>query len=772
MKFGRGQLGLAVALLCTAAATPLPVSGAEVAGAERELRQLDEQITFVEKEYTRHDETSAARARRKFSQGEIQILLEDWSHAAGLLYEAMEDPELVQSADYPAALFYLGEALNHLGARSSAQNYFKRALAYPQAPHYGEAFVRALDGAIRLGAPGEAEALVARAAAAYAQPPSEVLYLSAKALYRRRDLPPAERMRRTLEALAAVRRPFHLAAAYLKGALLIQAGDLPSAAEAFRECAEQEPQDARQREQRELCELALARTYADLGRYGDAFDRYQGIPRDSPRFDESLLEVASTYVRAKNYEQALHTAVLVPELAPGTPLAPEAALLQGHLYLRLGRYANALETYNQVIDQYAPIRDEIAAMLALHDDKARYFDELVRSGNASDVSSMLPPLAVKWASARADVAGGLQMVAALDQGKLDLDRGEGIALRVGAVLSRGDGLDAFPHLQEGYARAEGVENAGLKLQARIISRETELLASGLDGTGKADLAGFQGARAELEERVRGLPASPAEVEERMKRFRGRLAEVERSGFQVGFLVESCQAALSATQLWVDRHRSEIRSNAQGNTDFVAEMRKHHEVVAAYREELRELQREILEAEDATGGPGLTAGEVALRGLYRRLLEAEWKLLASGRDALDPSARREADHLDELRQRVAALDSRAEAVKQDLLARAQAGIDLLRRRLAAERQALGAELASLAGLQGDARNVVGRMAQHSFEGVRAQFYRLVLKADLGILDVAWQRKRERLEKIQQLSATKAADLAGLDEEFQGVMREVQ
>jgi len=50
--------------------------------------------------------------------------------------------------------------------------------------------------------------------------------------------------------------------------------------------------------------------------------------------------------------------------------------------------------------------------------------------------------------------------------------------------------------------------------------------------------------------------------------------------------------------------------------------------------------------------------------------------------------------------------------------------------------------------------------------------LVLKADIGIVDVVWQRKRERVDKIQQLSAAKSVDLSAMDEEFKGVLREVQ
>ncbi len=98
-------------------------------------------------------------------------------------------------------------------------------------------------------------------------------------------------------------------------------------------------------------------------------------------------------------------------------------------------------------------------------------------------------------------------------------------------------------------------------------------------------------------------------------------------------------------------------------------------------------------------------------------------------------------------------------------------EALQARVAAERSGLADQQAALDGLAGDARDVIGRIAFRSFSAVRAQFYKLVLKADVGIVDVAWSRKRERLDRIQQLSQQKAAEMETLDRDFRLVLREV-
>jgi len=115
--------------------------------------------------------------------------------------------------------------------------------------------------------------------------------------------------------------------------------------------------------------------------------------------------------------------------------------------------------------------------------------------------------------------------------------------------------------------------------------------------------------------------------------------------------------------------------------------------------------------------------------------------------------------------------RADKVKLALRGGARAGAAGLRARVQSQRRLLKEYSGDLGGVQEETKSLIGRIAFKSFRDVRAQFYRLVLKADVGIIDVAWQRKRERLDRIQQLAAQKAADGAAMEQEYRSVLREV-
>ncbi|MBL0276585.1 MAG: hypothetical protein IPQ24_10915 [Anaeromyxobacter sp.] len=752
---------------------PWPAAAGRLDDAEKEAASIEDRLLFVERTYARPDESLAVRAARKFSEGETQFLLGDWVHAAVLLLDAVEQPEFRATPDYPLALAYLGDALRQQGACQSALGQYQALLALGPTPARGAAIAGALACRVTLRRFEGVDALLAEAPTVFPRgAPPEVGYLGAKALYHRPDLRPAERLSRASEAFAAVAPPYHLAAAYHLGALQVEAGDLPAAAVHFTRCAAMDGKDQRQVEIRELCALGLGRVEAEQGRWAESLDAYQLLPRESPRFNEALHEIAWNFVRARSYEQALRTANMIVDLAPESQLAPEATILTGHLNLRLGHYADATEAFNRVINAYAPVRDEIDAVLTMHEDPVRYFNELIgRQGKAFDVSSVLPSMAVKWATAQRDVSGALDLVTALEAGRRDLEEADAVAVRIDALLARAGGLDAAPLLKAGWASAEAIQNAAARLEGEVATSAVAAVHDALPSAARAELDRAHAARLELERRLEQTPRTPGEVQARQERMARRIDVVDRSVFQLGYQVEAAAAAIAGTEAWLERHRAEIASDEAGRAEFSEELRAQRAVVVAYQAELRGLTRDIAGVRDAARGVEGLSGEAALRREYRELVAREQALVAAARPGLGPTQQGELARGEALLERLATVEPRALQLKEQFAGTARRRAESLRVRVAEQRDALAEQQAALDAAAGDSRDVIGRIAFRSFSAVRAQFYRLVLKADVGIIDVAWSRKRERLEKIQQLSQQKAGELDALDRDYKLVLREV-
>ena len=755
---------LAGLLVVAALAPSAPRAESRLEALERAAAGADERLLFVEKAYAQPDESATTRARRKYSEGETQFLLGDWLHASVLLFDAVEQPELL-GAEYPQALLYLADALRSQGAYPAALAQYQLVLALPAGPGHPAAVAGALDCRLRLHRFEGLDALLEQARAVFPDGgPPEVAYLTAKALYQRADLTPSDRRQRADAAFAVVPPPYLQAAAYFRGVLRIEGEDLPGATEQFERCTGLAGAEPRQVEIRELCQLALGRVYAEQQKWAESLDRYQGIPLDSPRFNEALYEIAWNYVKARRFDEAQRTAGLIVDLAADSRLSPEAALLVGHLDLKLGRHAEAIESFQRVIATYRPVREDVDAVLTMHADPVAYFNEVIRrQGKAFDVASVLPAVAVKWASTQQDVAAAMEMVGALDLSARDVRESAGIAERLDSRLRRGGGLDASPLLEAGWRGADAVETAAVRLQGQLADLQEE----GLPAAGLAGLAGPRGARQALQPRLDALPATPEEAAARRERVARRIDGEERAVYQLGYQVESSAAAIAGTEAWLKQHKEEIVADALGHEELTRELRAHRDVVLRYQEELRELHRQIEALRDAAGGVEWAAGEAALRRAYReRLAEEQLALAGAGAEGADP-ARSQA-----LQARLARTGQRAQALKEQLAGTARRRAEGLRARVQAEASALAEERQALEGASAASQDVVGRIAYHSFSKVRAEFHRLVMRAEVGLIDETWVRKEERAAKIQQLSQTKAKEMQTLERDFQPVLREAE
>ena len=762
---------MALALAATVLG-PRPALAARLDGVEQETAAVEARVAQVEKIYLRPDESAAARARRQFSDGETQLLLGDWLHASVLLYGALDEAEFRASADAPPALLYLGDALRNQGACGAALSAYEELLRRGPSDMEAAALIGSLDCRIRLKRLDGIQPLLDQAQAQLKDGrPSELAYLVGKVAYFRTDLRPAERLERAMLAFAAVAPPLHVAATYFQGALQVEAGDLGAAAERFEACLKLQGNDARQVEIRELCAMGAGRVYAEQGKFAESLDRYQLLPYTSPRFNEALYELSWGYVRAGNHEQALRTAAMIVDLAPGSQLAPEATILTGHLNLRLGHYAAATESFNKVIDNYGPVRDEIDALLTMHEDPVRYFNELIgRQGKAFDVASVLPPLAARWASAQKEVGGALDLVLSLDGTGQDLTDSLNVIARVEALLQRSGGLDAVPLARDGWIRADAVEDGSMRLRGQIADRTAELVASRLSPAAWKELETLRAARRKLQPRLDALPRTTLEVESRARRMRARVSQAEKALFQLGLQVDSAGASVAGAEAWLNQHRAELQADPARQGEFRAELRQLREVVTGYQEAIRALRHEVAAARDAVGGSAQAAGDVSLRSEYLALVEKERALTLSAR-GLPPGDAAELARGEALIDRLDKADDAAERLKDQFAAVAQRNAVAVGGQIASARAELLGQQGQLASITGDSRDIIGLIAFRSFSAVRAQFYRLVLKADVGIVDVAWSRKRDRVERIQQISQQKATELEALDRDYQRLVREV-
>jgi chromosome segregation ATPase len=317
-------------------------------------------------------------------------------------------------------------------------------------------------------------------------------------------------------------------------------------------------------------------------------------------------------------------------------------------------------------------------------------------------------------------------------------------------------MGAFPSLEEAYLRADVAQTVAVHLEADLAAEGLRILPI---SPARSELEAARAGFAPLEKAVRALPATPEALEARRRAAFVRVAALSRQAHQLGMMAEGMDEEITALRSYLDRRRGDLKGQEE-RPAIVEELRRHREVAAGYRAEAAALRREV-ERESDLAGRGLTPAEDRQRIELRDRLAQEQEAAAPPRRALAPAARDRATRIDDLRARAAELVGRADRLKRGLLAKARTGAEGLKARVAAERRQIEEAARELDQAQAQAKQLVGAVARRAFGEVRRTFYDLVLQADVGIVDVAWTRKRERVDRIQALSARKDLELKAVD-----------
>jgi tetratricopeptide (TPR) repeat protein len=737
-----------------------------------QLKAAEDNLRIVETQWTQRPEPTDEEALlRRFSDGEIQYLLGDTLGAAVLFYDVVSDPKFQASPRLPDALFYLADSLYQSGNLLGSRVYLKQLLAM-KSGHHAEALARFLDVAGRTNEFEGIEAYINEVRGASGTLPPEIAYVYGKWLFRRRDLPPAERMQRLEQTFSAIadnpEAPYRLQSTYFLGVAYVQARTLDRAVAQFEKLNQLPARGEKEVKIKELGQLSLGRLYYELGRYDDALDRYQEIPRESEHFPDSLYEVAWCQVKKGEFERAKNATDILLLVAPDSTLAPEAKILQGHLQLKLKKYEEADDTYDQVVNEYSPVYDEINALLTV-EDPVSYFDKLLaRNEKNLDVASLLPAEALKWATTQKEVSDAVRMINDLESGRRGIEEAKDIAGRVLKALDE-RGLESFPQIQEGYTRAEGVESALTRSEMVLVRAETQVAQEQLSAEERVELDKVKAQVDALTARLASAPTTQQEVEARRRKMQARVDGADKQAFKLGYELQSLTAMLVAVEKWLDDNRNERKGTPEDEKAFRARIQSELDVVDTLGKELGSLRSDL--AQERASADASASGEDTLRKEYLEALDRQHRLLAGAEAKMGPDAQRVVQRAHQLRESVGGLRQRvalARGVLREQLARRG---KQLREKVLGEQQLLAEYENNTRSVSGDARNLVGRIAFDSFKRVRQQFYDLVLKANVGNVDVAFTKKQDKTQQIQKMSAEKDRELRSLDGEFKEVLKDV-
>ncbi len=759
--------GRSLALGQVAATLAVLLGGAASSVRAQNLDEITREVVDIEGDterllgqpLRRSQTRSPTYVTERLTDGELFYRLQDYVRASIIFTDIVEN--FPSHEAYPDALFFLGDSLYRAGDYLGARTRFRELIAHSGDQRYRDHLQRALGRLIEIAIhTRDFDGVEDYFAQLSRIPPSEIeattSYYRAKYLYNRAvptedvirgdgsaqiDLATLEQARQSFEAVQQG-SPYYPQARYFIGVIHTLREQYPQAIEAFRRVLRSPAETEEQRDVLELTQLALGRLYYETDQLDQAVEAYQAVPRTSANFHVALYEIAWVYIRMGDSTRAERALEVLSVAAPESRYIPDGKILRANLLLRNGRFDDANELFREVAREFGPVRRELDEMLESHDDPQAYFRQLVRENMESfDANAFLPPLAQRWAQLEGDMDRALNVLSDLSTARRLVRETSELVERLNAALAQPNRVAVFADLRLQMERSTALRN-------RISQQRRNLLrAAGREGS------------AELRSVERFLDDMPTTEAEFAAFDDEVLARYRRLGRELGRMEVELQG-MEARIVAMERYLADTEEarDAEGVAAIRRELSGHRESVDAYRENIRQL-RIALEASRLQVGPGDARYQrhEQLRDQHARLAEQEASSIGDSR-------------VTSLLRRVAAVESRLtqrEAAIQQIVDERTAEIQ---RQLREESQRIAGYRRALTELEAETEEVVGAVTHENFRQVQHRFYDLVLRADVGRIDVAWQRREEHRMRVEMLTRERAREMRNLDDEFREIMDE--
>ncbi|OQX68820.1 MAG: hypothetical protein B6A08_08285 [Sorangiineae bacterium NIC37A_2] len=514
------------------------------------------------------------------------------------------------------------------------------------------------------------------------------------------------------------------------------------------------------REINELAELAVARLEYERGRYVQAARVYQRIPRTSKHFAKALFELSWTYVRSGDYERAERALEALMVLEPGLIDGADAELLRADLLLRAGRFQEAEEAYQIARGRYEPLVRQIDDYLRGHEDPAVYYDQLTAS--EIELGKTFPRLALDWTREEAREERIFAILDDVVRSKKMVEEARRMAMLLGLGLSSSARAKIFPEVRRQLELATSLQN---QLSIARLS-----LARGLDSEVKTFPAAAKSAhdeRVKLMKRLGEIPTRPgdfsvrdAKNEKLWNRVTQSLQRLTLEADYLNALInglrrvldDSARYGITASPSVMARYRGELAQAEQ-------ELASHVSAIATLRE-----QAEVGKVQSGFGDEQYQEDK-QVRDRFRVLLSEEVNAITKSGDQ---KARNYAAKLLPVLRRIEGLESKLAAAETTLSGAVAQGSTELRELVEVEARAMETYAEELAALDADARSLVGEVARDNFKKVRDRVLRVVMRADVGLVQKSWEVREKQMRRIRTLLRERAREEKFINDELREVL----
>ena len=677
----------------------------------------------------------------KMKKGDFFFEKGDYGTAAGIFYSvtvSLSDNDALK----PEALYKLGESLFMQKNYVSATRYYEEIAASRDTRFKVKAFVRLIFMSCSLGEYAAAEKYYNQFAkdGNDISADQDLLYYVAKSFFFSGKSDEAEKLFSLVNKEAA----FYPQSRYFLGVAALRNKKLEEARTYYEEILSltQNSQYHNFENIRELSELAVARIAFELDDAETASVHYAPVAFDSYAFPQAYYELSWTYIKRDRFDDAIETLRLVQNVAPYSQVASQAEVLEGTLLVKMGRFGEALVLFDSIVSKYSKYQDELFSI----DGKA-----FLASGRVGKVSDFLLPYSPTVQSILKDSRKFSETVSLNDEIialEEELKRIDELEKKVSAIAGNKNAAALFPPLKAAVKSVMSLRN-----RIAVIKNSLVMYKNGsVDGTRRDEFDALDSEKRELLEVKDTSSIAPERIRERAEEYGEKVVKLDEKMHGVSMELENLSKRLDALIASYSEERNVAKENEKEVLNRIGQEREKFNSLMA---ESENCQSEIDDEKNGLvfGGTMIEA-ENAIRDSFNGIVARQNGMLGSTSEIAGLVM--EADRIDA---KLADLYDRLNDAMKGIIAEVRTSYER-------EKNTVDGYRSELLRAKREVEEMAVLALYSNMNSARNIFADLVLQGDLGLIDVAWEKKEEATSEIMRLKTQKAKELQQLQFNLDG------
>jgi tetratricopeptide (TPR) repeat protein len=763
------QVALGLLLIGAVARPPAADARRSVPKIKRQLKSIEGQLGHYLTTIRPPSRTLTQRQRlKRLIDGMVLYRMKDYSRASIVLMDLVT--RYKTTPEGREAAFFLADSMFQQREFVVARTFFRQVVAGGSSNKYYQlALQRLLELEMRraavLGKSQTADAarmkevedllLKIQAIPAARREPS-VEYVRGKYLFFR------NRVKDALTVFAGIgtKHAYYLQAVYFTGVCHIKQGRLNAAGAVYKQIIDKvlfgyfRPKNVTQRRVLQLVIIAAARLAYYKGKSKDiqrAIELYNAIPRKSPYFNDALYERAWAYLKAKRHQRAVKTLELLQVSNPNYGKSDEAQVLLGNLKIQTGDFAGAKAVFRKASRQLRPVYRTLRGLQESNLDPKLIFAQLTSQNlEQFDIKVRLPKLALRWLRKQPDVKRAMMMLGDIKAIQKMITESYVIIRQIERKITSGSQIGAYPTLALARARAADLETSLLGLQGDTSAHLSDLLLPNATVAERYQLKQLQKERQRLERLIRQAPKSTDAYNKRVGKVKKLFEKVDSDALVQQMRIAQLEKILKSLVSYYYRTQKTQRLSKAMLEVNAKRLRSR---IAALKSMITGLRSDIADSRNNVGiGDAVMRYEKQLRAQYKKVLARLQGLAASLASRLSGSQRQQKAELDLLMARMTKAQSNLDQVNLRIDSYVASKRAEVVRVLTEEKAKLVGYKAHLAKVRPGSKEVVGGVAMQNFKKVAQKVYQVLVKADVGVLDVVWAIKNLAMGRYEKREST--------------------